>query len=186
MGSVVDLDHYLEVLAFKPGALPGSTALAQARATGVFTAAHEDFWIASRRVNGDADGTRQLIDVLLLHRSHRAEDVTAGIRAALHVGAVTAEVVAVETRRHAAAAVAAGGAKGDRHLLRHGHDADEEGGRSERVVSLTMRRLLDPAAVIAGLPPDTRALPDLAVYDRQLLGRATGTEQPAPADPGGT
>lgn len=30
--SVVDLDHYLEVLAIKPGALPGSTALAQARA----------------------------------------------------------------------------------------------------------------------------------------------------------
>jgi hypothetical protein len=82
-GSVVDLDHYLEVLAFKPGALPGSTALAQARAAGVFTTAHEDFWIASRRVNGDADGTRQLIDVLLLHRSHRAEDVVAGIRAAL-------------------------------------------------------------------------------------------------------
>ncbi|GAB4075491.1 hypothetical protein GCM10028781_02540 [Nostocoides australiense] len=90
-GSVVDLDHYLEVLAFKPGALPGSTALAQARAAGVFTTSHEDFWIASRRVNGDADGTRQLIDILLLHRAHRAEDVVAGIRTALHVGAVTAE-----------------------------------------------------------------------------------------------
>ncbi|MBC8092702.1 MAG: IS21 family transposase, partial [Pseudonocardia sp.] len=32
------LDHYLEVLAVKPGALPGATALAQARASGVFTA----------------------------------------------------------------------------------------------------------------------------------------------------
>lgn len=87
-GSVVDLDHYLEVLAIKPGALPGSTALAQA--SGAFTTAHEDFWIASRRVNGDADGTRQLIDVLLLHRSHTAVEVVAGIRAALTVGAVTA------------------------------------------------------------------------------------------------
>jgi hypothetical protein len=54
------------------------------------------------------------------------------------------------------------------------------------VVSLTMRRLLDPAAVIAGLPPDTRPLPDLGIYDRQLLGRATGTDHPIPApDPGG-
>ena len=33
------LDHYLEVLQTKPGALPGSTALAQARAAGTFTAA---------------------------------------------------------------------------------------------------------------------------------------------------
>ncbi len=182
-GSVVDLDHYLEVLAFKPGALPGSTALAQARAAGVFTTSHEDFWIASRRVNGDADGTRQLIDVLLLHRAHRAEDVVAGIRTALHVGAVTAEVVAVETRRHAAAVV---GASGDCHLLGHGHDVEQEAGQPERVVSLTMRRLLDPTAVIAGLPPDTRPLPDLAVYDQQLLGRATGTDHPIPAtDPGG-
>ena len=186
-GSVVDLDHYLEVLAFKPGALPGSTALAQARAAGVFTAAHEDFWIASRRVNGDADGTRELIDVLLLHRTHRAEEIVAGIRAALHVGAVTAEVVAVETRRHAAAPGLAGGASSDRHLLRHGHDVKQEDGQPERVVSLTMRRLLDPAAVIAGLPPDTRPLPDLAVYDRQLLHQATGTDHLIPADdPGGT
>ncbi|WP_460825536.1 IS21 family transposase, partial [Nostocoides australiense] len=182
-GSVVELDHYLEVLAFKPGALPGSTALAQARAAGVFTTSHEDFWIASRRVNGDADGTRQLIDVLLLHRAHRAEDVVAGIRTALHVGAVTAEVVAVQTRRHAAAVV---GASGDCHLLGHGHDVEQEAGQPERVVSLTMRRLLDPTAVIAGLPPDTRPLPDLAVYDQKLLGRATGTDHPIPAtDPGG-
>lgn len=34
---VVDLDHYLEILLRKPGALPGATALAQARASKVFT-----------------------------------------------------------------------------------------------------------------------------------------------------
>ena len=55
--------------------LPGSTALAQARESGAFTTAHEAFWAAARRVNGDADGTRALIDVLLLHRSCDAEDV---------------------------------------------------------------------------------------------------------------
>jgi hypothetical protein len=31
---VLLLDHYLEVLVRKPGALPGATALAQARAAG--------------------------------------------------------------------------------------------------------------------------------------------------------
>ena len=33
----VDLDHYLEVLLRKPGALPGAKALEQARASGRFT-----------------------------------------------------------------------------------------------------------------------------------------------------
>lgn len=80
------LDHYLEVLRGKPGALPGSTALATARATGAFTSAHEAFWAAARKVNGDADGTRELIDVLLLHRSMPAQAVVAGIAAALRVG----------------------------------------------------------------------------------------------------
>ena len=34
---VLALDHYLEVLKYKPGALPGATALAQAKAAGAFT-----------------------------------------------------------------------------------------------------------------------------------------------------
>jgi hypothetical protein len=78
-GQSVQLDHYLEVLKTKPGALPGSTALARARESGAFTSAHEAFRAASRRVHGDADGTRELIDVLLLHRSMNAGDVQAGI-----------------------------------------------------------------------------------------------------------
>ncbi|MCA1706258.1 MAG: IS21 family transposase, partial [Actinobacteria bacterium] len=41
---VLVLDHYLEVLRLKPGALPGATALARARACGSFTPAHERFW----------------------------------------------------------------------------------------------------------------------------------------------
>jgi hypothetical protein len=77
-GQSVQLDHYLEVLKTKPGALPGSTALARAREPRAFTSAHEAFWAASRRVNGDADGTRELIDVLLLHRSMAQETLRLG------------------------------------------------------------------------------------------------------------
>lgn len=164
-GHVVDLDHYLEVLRVKPGALPGSTALAAARATGAFTSAHEAFWAEARKVNGDADGTRELIDVLLLHRSLPAEALTAGISAALSVGAVSAEVVAVEARRHHAAT---GGANPDRHLAAQAVVSEQH------VVSLTQRRLADPAAVIAGLPADTRPLPSVAAYD-QLLPRRAAT-----------
>ncbi|WP_433515919.1 Mu transposase domain-containing protein [Nonomuraea sp. CA-143628] len=39
-GARLEPDHYLEALAHKPGALPGATALEQARAVGTFTAAH--------------------------------------------------------------------------------------------------------------------------------------------------
>lgn len=163
-GQSVQLDHYLEVLKTKPGALPGSTALARARESGAFTTAHEAFWAASRRVNGNADGTRELIDVLLLHRSMDAGDVQAGITAALGVGAVSADVVAVEARRHISS-ISGSGAGPDRH----------PGGQAEakvqRVVSLTQRRLMDPAAVIAGLLPDTRPVPSVGVYDELLAKR---------------
>ena len=36
-GETLVLDHYLEVLVRKPGALPGATALVQAREQGAFT-----------------------------------------------------------------------------------------------------------------------------------------------------
>jgi hypothetical protein len=93
------LDHYLEILVRKPGAMPGSTALAQARATGAFGATHDAFWEAARRRLGDGAGTRALIGVLLLHRSLPAEAVVAGMAAALRLASVDPEVVAVEARR---------------------------------------------------------------------------------------
>lgn len=90
-GQVLILDHYLEVLVCKPGALPGATALTQARARGVFTPAHEAFWAAARKKVGDRDGTRELIEVLLLHRHLAHDQVVAGLIAAVSVGAISAE-----------------------------------------------------------------------------------------------
>jgi hypothetical protein len=49
---VLVLDHYLEVLLRKPGALLGATALAQARAAGVFTGEHDAFWAAAPQAAG--------------------------------------------------------------------------------------------------------------------------------------
>jgi len=157
----------------KPGAMPGSTALARAREAGSFTPAHEAFWAETRKVNGDAEGTRQLIDVLLLHRSMAAGDVIAGIAAPLSVGAVTADVVAVEARRNA---TTASGESNDADDL---NTAKAVAPVRPRVVSLTQRRLTDPAAVIAGLPPDTRPLPNVAAYDELLPKRRTSTSAAA-------
>ena len=93
------LDHYLEVLAIKPGAMLGATALVRARASGAFSSDHEDYWRAARRKLGDQHGTRALVEVLLAHRVLPAGAVRAGIRAALGVGSVDPAVVIVEARR---------------------------------------------------------------------------------------
>ena len=93
------LDHYLEILTRKPGAMAGSTPLAKARAAGTFGATHEAFWAAARRRLGDGAGTRALIGVLLLHRSLPADAVVAGMDGALAISSVDPEVVAVEARR---------------------------------------------------------------------------------------
>ena len=82
----LELDHYLEILVRKPGALPGSAALAQARAAGAFTSVHDAFWAAARARHGDGAGTRALIEVLLLHRRMPAAQVIAGMTAALARG----------------------------------------------------------------------------------------------------
>jgi hypothetical protein len=93
------LDHYLEVLSRKPGALRGSTALAAARASGMFTADHQRFWDAARHRLGDGPGTRALIGVLLLHRILPVQAVLAGLRAAAGLDSVDPDLVAVEARR---------------------------------------------------------------------------------------
>jgi hypothetical protein len=97
------LNHYLEVLGRKPGALAGATALVTARASGAFTSTHQRFWDAARRQLGDGPGTRALVGVLLLHRTLPAAAVLAGIDAALATPSLDPDLVAVEARRSALA-----------------------------------------------------------------------------------
>ncbi|MGW7027158.1 IS21 family transposase [Streptomyces xanthophaeus] len=152
-GSRLDLDHYLEALVRKPGALPGATALDQARSAGKFTPVHDSWWQAACKAHGDPEGTRALISVLLLHRHMAHEDVVAGIAAALKAGALTADAVALEARK-AADTDASVPAPHQEQITR-----PAEGGAT--VTSLTARRL-------AALPPDPRPLPSVAAYDELL------------------
>jgi hypothetical protein len=151
------LDHYLEVLVHKPGALPGSTALAQARATGAFTSSHEAFWALCRGRLGDADGTRMLVEALLLHRHLPHADVIAGLAEATRVGAASADVVAVEARRHHQQRRSSGQLPA---ALDRPTPTPSPPHRTP-VTSLTQRRL-------ASLPPDTRPLPSVDAYDELL------------------
>jgi len=93
------LDHYLEILSRKPGAMPSALATAQAREQRVLTAAHEAFWRRARRRRGDAPGTRALIEVLLLHRSLPFAAVCAALDTANRIGSADPGLVAVEARR---------------------------------------------------------------------------------------
>jgi transposase len=149
---VLKLDHYLEILLRKPGALPGATALVQARANGAFTPTHDAFWAAARKALGDSAGTRALIEVLLLHRHLDHADVLAGISAAVTVGSVSVDVVAVEARKAAQ----------QRGIQPPPVEATA---RRMQVVSLTERRLIE-------LPGDDRPLPSVDAYD-DLLGKAS-------------
>jgi transposase len=155
-GTRLELDHYLEALVRKPGALPGSTALEQARAAGKFTPVHDAWWAQARKAHGDAAGTRALIEVLLLHRHMTHEHVVAGLAAALQAGALTADAVALEARKIA---------DGD-----SGQPASPQPAAAQpAVTSLTRRRL-------AQLPSDSRPLPSVAAYD-QLLHHPRRTAQ---------
>lgn len=93
------LDHYLELLSRRPGAFAGSTPLAQARASGAFSAAHERFWRRARRRLGDAAGTRALIEVLLLHRNLSSVVLHAALDAVDRTGSLDPALVAIEARR---------------------------------------------------------------------------------------
>jgi hypothetical protein len=90
---VLDLEHYLDVLVQKPGALAGSTPLAQWRAAGRWTAAHDHFWAVLRERQGDQDGTRQMIELLQLGRQHGYERLTQALQHALTSGAQDAAAV---------------------------------------------------------------------------------------------
>ncbi|PRX59028.1 hypothetical protein B0I32_121132 [Nonomuraea fuscirosea] len=156
-GTRLELDHYLEVLVRKPGALPGATALEQARAAGKFTPVHDAWWAAARKAHGDTAGTRALLEVVLLHRHMDSEHVVAGLAAALRAGALTADAVALEAHK---AADETSGRPG--RSAWPGQSADRAA--SPAVTSLAARRLNK-------LPPDNRPLPSVAAYD-QLLRRS--------------
>jgi hypothetical protein len=96
---VLELDHYLETLVVKPGALEGSSALQRARDEGRFTPLHEKFWRVARRRLGDKDGTKALIEVLLLERRVPRSLVHEALSSLLEIGSLDTALVAIEARR---------------------------------------------------------------------------------------
>ena len=92
------LDHYLDVLWDRPGAFPGSVPLHQAREGGEFPPAYDRLWSKLKQRSGDKGGTRQMIEVLLLHRHHPKLVVRRAVEQALDVGAIDPGAIALLAR----------------------------------------------------------------------------------------
>jgi transposase len=110
---ILDLDHYLDVLERKPGALAGSKPLEQWRRAGRWPAEYDLFWHRLNERQGRQDGTRAMVEVVLLGREFghdrlRTAVAVAVARGASDVGAVRYLLTAPELRRPPAAALEVG------------------------------------------------------------------------------
>jgi transposase len=93
------LDHYLELLARKPGALARSLALRQQRDRGDWPACMDELWTRIAERAGRQEAARQMVDVLLLCREHPLARVELAVRGALTAGAHDGKAVALLARQ---------------------------------------------------------------------------------------
>lgn len=83
---VLDLEHYLEVLERKPGALAGSTPVKQWRERGRWPVEYDRYWEVLIRRHGKQPGTRQMIELLGLGKKHGYDRLQDAMRVALANG----------------------------------------------------------------------------------------------------
>ena len=80
---ILDLEHYLDVLYRKPGALAGSKPLEQRRQAGLWPVSFDRLWQALIERHGKQSGTRQMIELLKLAQKHGQLKLQETIEAAL-------------------------------------------------------------------------------------------------------
>jgi hypothetical protein len=90
---VLDLEHYLDVLERKPGALIGSKPLASWRARGLWPPSYDRLLDELIRRHDQPSGTRQMIEVLRLIKAHGHERVRAAVAEALTLGCADAAAI---------------------------------------------------------------------------------------------
>lgn len=83
---VLNLDHYLDVLEHKPGALAGSKPLEQWRKQGRWPHSYDQFWDGLIARHGKAAGTKEMIGLVQLGKVHGHEKLRAAIDEALELG----------------------------------------------------------------------------------------------------
>ena len=158
------LDHYLEVLARKPGRCPARPRWRRPAEPGRSRPRTTRSGLRRVRRTGDAGSTRAIVEVLLLHRHLAHGNVVAGLAAAVAVGSASPDAVAVEARKAARLRGASPtvGAPGAAAIFATAPVAPT---RRDRVASLTERRLVEARGRAGGLPADGRPLPSVTQYD---------------------
>ena len=81
-----NLEHYLEVLERKPGALAGSKPLEQWRQQGRWASSYDPFWQTLIARHGKQHGTREMVELLLLGREHGYRELDVACQQALDLG----------------------------------------------------------------------------------------------------
>lgn len=87
------LEHYLDVFDKKPGALAGSRPLAQYRSQGLWPLCFDTFWQACQKRLGKHEGTRAMVDLLLLGRKQGWPELRRAVESALALGSSDESVV---------------------------------------------------------------------------------------------
>jgi transposase len=90
---ILELEHYLDVLWRKPGALAGSTALDQQRQAGLWPASYDRIWQALMARQGKQNGTRQMVGLLKLGQQYGRGKLQESVEAALEAGCSDAAAV---------------------------------------------------------------------------------------------
>ncbi len=98
-GVAARLDHYLDLLKRKPGALRSSLPLRQERERGAWPECFDELWKAIEGRYGSSEAARQMVDVLLLCREMSPARVELAARGALTAGATDGRAVQVLARR---------------------------------------------------------------------------------------
>jgi len=83
---ILDLEHYLEPLERKPGALAGSKPLEQWRQKGRWPASYDEIWEQLIIRNGKQNGTRRMIELLQLGKTHGQEQLHKAVESSLEMG----------------------------------------------------------------------------------------------------
>jgi transposase len=102
---ILDLEHFLDVLYRKPGALAGSKPLEQRRLAGLWPPSFDRIWQALIERHGKQSGTRQMIDLLKLSQKHGHSKLQQAIESALagncYDAAAVQHLLNAEELRHA-------------------------------------------------------------------------------------
>jgi hypothetical protein len=95
----LELDHYLELLRHKPGAMERSLPLKQARERGTWPPEYDRLFARFKVRFGHTEGTKHMLDVLMLHRTNPMENVYKAVKQAETYGCYDSGSISVLVRQ---------------------------------------------------------------------------------------